>query len=189
MVTGQERFEPGAELRRLLDDARADVDAGGRTRRRWLRQQIQEEAEFAGTLRTLSERGATVSVATETGRRHQGRIVGLGRDVCALATLDRRRVWVRLDAITTVRPEEALEHAPAADARAERQDLDFAEVLARLAEDRPAVQLVTRGSPGMVAGELRAVGTDVATVLEGEARTTCYVRVPSVTEMSVLGSG
>lgn len=182
-----EDSEPG--LRRLLDEARADSDAGERTRRRWLRQQTQEEAEFAGTLLMLSERGASVVVATETGRRHQGRIVGLARDVCALVTGEGRRVWLRLESIAAVRPEGALDHPPAADARVEREDLDFVEVLARLAEDRPAVQLVTRGSPVVVAGELRTVGADVATVLEGDRRMTCYVRVPSVVEVSLFGSG
>lgn len=181
--------DPGPALRRLVDEAQADADAGDRTRRRWLAQQAREEAEFAGTLRALSERGAAVVLGTEAGRRHHCRIVGLGRDVCALETLDRRPVWVRLDAITMVRPEAGLDHTPAADARVERQDLDFVEVLARLAEERPSVQLVTRGSPTVVTGELRAVGADVATVVEGETRTICYVRVPSLVEVSVFGSG
>jgi len=185
----QDAEDSGPALRELLDEARAEADAGERTRRRWLRQQAQEEAEFAGTLLMLSERQATVVIATETGRRHQGRIVGLARDVCALATDEGRRVWLRLDPIAALRPETGLDHPPAADARVEREDLDFVEVMARLAEDRPAVQLVTRGSPVVVAGELRAVGADVATVLEGDRRTTCYVRVPSVVEVSVFGSG
>jgi hypothetical protein len=175
-------------LRRLLDDARAEADAGDRARRRWLRQQAEEEAEFTGTLRMLFEREATVVVATETGRRHQGRLVGLGRDVCSLDTPEGRRVWLRLDAVTTIRAEQALDHAAAGDARAQRQDLDFAEVLTRLAEERPAAQLVVHGSTS-ITGELRAVGADVATVLEGETRTVCYVRVPSVVEVSVFGSG
>jgi hypothetical protein len=181
--------DPAAALRRLLDDARAEVDAGERTRRRRLRQQAQEEAEFAGTLRMLFERNAAVVVATEMGRRHHARIVGFGRDVCALETAEGRRVWLRLDAISMVRPEESLEHAPAADARVERQDLDLVEVLGRLAEERPTVQLVTRGSPTPVTGKLLAVGADVATLLEGDVGTSCYVRVPSMVEVSVLGSG
>jgi hypothetical protein len=181
--------DPAAELRRLLDDARADVDAGDRTRQRWLRQQAEEEAEFSGTLRLLFERNAAVVVCTEGGRRHHGRLTGLGRDVCALQTIEGRRVWLRLDAISIVRPEEGLDHAPAADARVERQNLNFVEVLMRLAEDRPRVQLVARGSQTPIVGELRAVGTDVATLLEGELRTICYARVPSLVEASVFGSG
>lgn len=181
--------DPEVALRRLLDDARAADDAGERTRRRWLRQQVEEEARAAGVLSTLSERGARVLLTLTTGRRHEGRIVGLGRDVCALETAKGGRVWVRLDAIAVVRPEGALEHAPAGDARARSDDLDFAQVLARLAEDRPTVQLGFRDDLAALTGELRSVGADVATLWEGQRRTPCYVMLPSVTEVSLFGSG
>jgi hypothetical protein len=181
--------DPDAALRRLVDEARADGESQERIRRRWLRQQAEEEAEFAGTLLALLERGATVTLGSQTGRRHTGRLVGLGRDVCALELQDARRVWLRLDALETVRPEPALDAPPASDARMERQDLELVEVLARLVDERPSVRLVTRGSPEPVSGELRSVGADVATLREGGRGTTCYVRLPSVVEISVLDSG
>jgi hypothetical protein len=130
-----------------------------------------------------------VAVGTESGRRHQGRLVGLGRDVCALLTAEGRTVWLRLDTVTMVRPEGGVEHAPAADPRGDREQLEFADILTRLAEERATVQLVTRGCLTVVAGELRAVGADVATVLEGDRRTACYVRLLSVVEVSFFGSG
>ncbi len=181
--------DPDAALRRLVDEARADGESQERIRRRWLRQQAEEEAEFAGTLLALLERGATVTLGSQTGRRHTGRLVGLGRDVCALELEDARRVWLRLDALETVRPEPGLDAPPASDARMERQDLELVEVLARLVDERPSVRLVTRGSPEPVSGELRSVGADVATLREGGRGTTCYVRLPSVVEISVLDSG
>lgn len=183
------RHRSDLTLHRLLDDARADADADDRSRGRWLRQQAEEEAAFLGTLLGLLEQGATVVLVTESGRRHQGRLVGVGRDVCALRTPEGRAVWLRLDTVAMVRPESGPGYAPAADARRDREDMAFAEILARLAEQRPAVQLITRGSPTVIVGELRAVGADVATVLEGDRRTACYVRLPSVVEVSLFGSG
>lgn len=140
-------------------------------------------------LSTLAERRARVLLTLESGRRHEGRIAGLGRDVCALETAEGGRVWARLDAIAVLRPEDALDHAAAGDARGQRDDLDFVQVLARLAEERPVVQLGLRATPTALTGELRAVGADVATLLEGRRRAPCYVRLPSIAEVSLFGSG
>lgn len=181
--------DPDAALRRLVDDERADDETRRRVRRRWLRQQAEEEAEFAGTLLALLERGAGVDVSTATGRRHRGRLVGLGRDVCALRTLDGRRVWLRVAELEVVRPEPGLDSPPASDARAERQDLELAEVLARMVDQRPSLRVVLAGSGDAVTGTLLAVGADVATLAEGERGAVCYVRLSSVAEASVLDSG
>ena len=181
--------DPEAALRRLVDEERADDEARRRVKRRWLRQQAEEEAEFAGTLLALLERGAGVDVSTATGRRHRGRVVGLGRDVCALRTIDGRRTWLRIAEIETARPEPGLDSPPASDARAQRQDLELAEVLARMVDQRPTLRLVLSGSGDAVTGTLLAVGADVATLAEGDRGATCYVRLPSVAEISVLDSG
>jgi len=181
--------DPDAALQRLVDEERADDETRQRVRRRWLRQQAEEEAEFAGTLLALLERGAGVDVSTTSGRRHRGRVVGLGRDVCALRTLDGRRVWLRIAEVETVRPEPGLDSPPASDARVERQDLEFAEVLARMVDQRPSLRVVLSGSGDAVTGQLLAVGADVATLAEGDRGAACYVRFPSVAEVSVLDSG
>src|SRR5205085_6644284 len=68
--------------------------------------------------------------------------------------------------------------------------LTLAEALATLAGDRPHVQLVLAGAGETVTGELRAVGGDVLTVRQaGEPPASLYVRLASVTECSVFGSG
>ncbi|MPZ89599.1 MAG: hypothetical protein GEU81_16350 [Nitriliruptorales bacterium] len=175
-------------LHRAVDEARADEAVRARSRERWLRQQAHEAAEFNGTLLDLLERGAGVAVQTASGALYRGRLVGLARDVCSIRTEAGRRVWIRLAAVTAVRPHGGIRH-PADDERTEREDVEFAEVLARLAEDRPRVQLVTAGASGSVSGELQAVGADVVTMLEGGGRDPCYVSLPSVLAVSVLDSG
>lgn len=176
-------------LHRAVDEARADEAARTRSRERWVRQQAQEAAEFSGTLLDLLERGVRVGVRTTSGASHHGRLLGLARDVCGVRIDGGRRVWIRLAAVTAVRPEGGARYPDAADERTEREDVEFAEVLARLAEDRPRVQLVTAGASGAVSGELRAVGADVVTLLEGDNREPCYVSLPSVLEVSALESG
>lgn len=178
-----------AALQRLVDDERADDESRRRVRQRWLRQQAEEAAEFAGALLALLERGAGVDLGTAAGRRHRGHLVGLGRDVCVLRTVDGRRVWLRLAEVETVRPEPGLDSSPASDARAQRQDLEFAEVLARMVDQRPVLRVVLSGSGDLVTGVLLAVGADVATLAEGERGATCYVKLASVAEASVLDSG
>lgn len=191
MLPGMSSLQPWDDttLHAAVDAAQADEAARERTQQRWLRQQAQEAAEFSGTLLDLLERSLAVGVRTSSGALYQGRLIGLARDVCALRTEGGRQVWIRLAAVTAVRPETGVRHSAADDERTDREDVEFAEVLARLAEDRPRVQLVTAGSSGVVSGELRSVGADVVTVLEGERRDPCYVWLPSVLEVSLLVSG
>ena len=66
----------------------------------------------------------------------------------------------------------------------------LAEMLGDLAAERPRLRIVVRGRSDALTGQLRAVGMDVATVrLAGDPPTTVYVRLDSVSEVSVLGSG
>jgi len=175
-------------LRRALDDARADMVAAERSRERWLRQQAEQSATFSATLLSLLERGVPVALRTTAGETHQGRLSGLAREVCALRTSTGRRVWVRLEAVASVRAEHGHRSPPADDDRALLGQVSLADVLAHLADDRARVAVVTGAGPALV-GELRAVGADVVTLVEGEARTPCYVSLPSVIEVSLLESG
>jgi hypothetical protein len=176
-----------AALQRALDEARADVLAEERSRQRWLRQQAEQSAAFAGTLLALLERGVPVACATTSGALHRGRLTGVSGTVLALRTAG-GRVWIRLDAITTVQAEHGHHLPPADDDRALPEDGGLAAILAALAEDRPRLTLRFAGAAHPVTGELRAVGADVATLAGGD-RTTSYVRLASVTEVSLLESG
>lgn len=150
------------EWERLLDDARADAQAQARTRERWLQRQATESATFVGTLLDLAEADATLSLTLVGGRRHDGRVVGLGHDV---AVLDDRgeHVVVRLEAVTLVRPHPGQRTGAASGDRLAALDLGFAEVLGRVAGEAPDVALVLV-TGDVVAGSLPAVGTDVVTI-------------------------
>ena len=147
---------------RLLDEARADAHAEGRVRERWLRRQATEEATLVGTLVDLAEGGAAVAFGLDGGRRHEGRIVGIGHDVIVL--LDRTdHVAIRLAAITVVRPHPGGASGPAAGARAAALDLTLIELLARIVDEKPDVA-ITLGTGEVLSGSLLAVGADVLTV-------------------------
>ncbi len=177
------------DLRRALDEARADLLAAERSRERWLRLQAEQSATFAATLLGLLERGVTVALRTTSGAEHVGRLTALAGDVCALRTVTGRQVWVRLDAVAAVRADRDLPSPPADDDRVVGEDVGLAEILARLADDRPRTAVAVLGGGPALVGELRAVGEDVITLLEGDRRATCYVRLSSVTEVSLLESG
>ena len=64
------------------------------------------------------------------------------------------------------------------------EEQTVAEALGVLAEDRPRVLVVTMADADGVAGELRAVGTDVLTLrMDGVGRPTAYVPIPSIAEV------
>lgn len=175
-------------FRELLDASVAEQAVAARARERLLRQRAEEGARFAGTLRDIAEAGGVVTVRTEAGVAHQGRLVAVGLDHCAVATVRGPVVFVALDAVALVRPEPGAAHAAATGERDAAQDRTLLEVLARLVDDRPRVALLARGSPEPVTGELRAVGEDVVTVrLDGDTRGTAYVRAAAITELVVVG--
>lgn len=147
---------------RLLDDARSDLLAQARVRERWLRRQAADAATLIGTILDLAESGAGITVAVAGGRRHDGRVVGLGHDVVLLE--DRaEHTAVRAGAISVVRPRPGSSAAVATGDRAAALDIGFVELLARVVDDHPdvAVALV---SGDTVAGSLLGVGSDVLTV-------------------------
>lgn len=153
----------------VLDEARADDQAQGRARERWLRRQAEESATLVGTLLDLAESGVDVALSTLGGRRHDGPIVGLGIDVVVLEDRN-ERVAVRLPAITTVRPRPGAALVVAAGDRAAVLDLTFVELLARFVDERPDVSVALLSGEA-VTGRLVGVGTDVLSirVAEGEA--------------------
>lgn len=150
------------ELEQLLDEARADGLAASRTRERWLRQQSAATATFVGSLLDLAESGAPVSLSLAAGRRHDGRVVGVGEDLVVLLERE-EHVAVRSAAIAMVRTAPGTTAGPASGARPAALDLRFGELLARVVAGSPdvAVVLVTGD---VVGGQLLAVGADVLSV-------------------------
>jgi hypothetical protein len=67
-------------------------------------------------------------------------------------------------------------------------NVTLADVLAGLAGERPRVRMVVAGGHEVVAGELRSVGADVATLrLDGEPGGAVYVRLDAVRAVTLLG--
>lgn len=171
------------ELERWAADARVRAAAEQRSRERWLRRQATEDATLTGVLTDLAERGASVVLATRSGRRHRGRIHALGVDFCALEGEAGRGQLVRLDAITTVRtlPSERVVTGD----RTVELSLRLADVLLGLAADRPSV-LIGTDTDETARGELRAVGTDVVTIRgDGSPPATVYVPIDAVSEVAL----
>ena len=179
------------ELRRLLADAAADAAARERSQERTLRAVAESEATFAGVILDLAERGTTILVRTIAGRLHRGRVVGVGASVLALQDGGRPPVLLTVAGVTSARPDPAVDDhglERATDVSGNRPapiDVPLGQLLAVLAEDRPRVQVAVPGDEP-VAGELRAVGSDVVT-LRLDGRRLVHLRLAAVVEVVLLG--
>ena len=166
-----------------LADARVDGSADARARERWLHAAAEADATFAGVLLDLAERRSSVAVTTTAARRHQGDIEVLGADFATLRTAAGVEVLLPLRAITSVRTAPLVE--PALGERPATTELRLLDVLAELAAERARVLLVMPAGEA-VAGELRSVGDDVATVRTAtDPPTTAYVPTTAVTEVGL----
>lgn len=151
--------ELAAALARWAADAAVAEAAGTRTRERWLRQQAGETATLTGVLVDLAER-ATPAVVTLRSGVHRGRVVGVGRDFCVLAS--RASVVVALDAVVSVAagPASVAERTGTDGDRVAPLDLDLTDVLSLLSADRSPARLALAGG-AIVAGSLLSAGAGV----------------------------
>ncbi len=172
-----------ASLTRWAAEARVDEAARQRERERWLRQQAAEESTMAGVLVDLAERDRPVLVTTAAGRSHRGVLTAVAIDFCALRTTQGIDVLVSVDGVSSVRTQPG--DSPTTGDRALTLDLLLHEAMAALAADRPRVLVLARGDRQGIAGELRSVGRDVATVrLDGHPPALAYVPLTSVVEVA-----
>jgi len=177
-----------ADLARWTADTRTDDAARSRIRERWLRQQAEEDARFAGVLLDLAEAGVGVGLRLTSGRAVHGRIATVARDFCVLRYDGGTATLLAYAAIATVRPDPGYRAGEAASERAAPVDASLADVLVGLAGERPRVRLVVDGAAEALAGELRSVGADVATLrLDGAHGGTVYVQLGAVREVTLLG--
>lgn len=177
-----------ADLARWTADGRAEEAAGARVRERWLRHQAAEDARFSGVLMDLGEAGAGVAVVTTAGHTLHGRIAAVAGDFCVLRHGGGSATLLTFAALATVRPEPGHRAGDADSARISPLNVGFVEVLARLAPERHRVRVVMEGGGEVVAGELRTVGADVATLrLGGDPPSTVYLQLGAVREVTLLG--
>jgi len=174
--------DPGdlvADITRWLAEHRADAAAASRARERWLRQAAGEEAAVAGILLDLAERSATVAIQGVADRTHRGLVRAVGEDFVALRS-GTGDLLMPFDAIVAIRAEGA---PVVGGERAHALAVGFAEAVAAIGGERRRVLVVARDGSGL-AGELRSVGRDVATLRVAEA--TCYVPLASVAELVIV---
>jgi hypothetical protein len=179
-----------ADLMRLVAETRTADAVRARSRERVLRQQATGEATFVGLLMDLIEAGTEISVRIRTGTTVQGRPVGMGRDFVAVRPGTGPETWIALRAIASVRSRPGRRPPDPAGERPSPGGTSLAARLASLAPERPRLAVTVAGEPAPLIGELRAVGSDVATVeVDGGPPVTAYVSLPSVLAVTVLASG
>ena len=178
-----------ADVERWAAEIRARDAADARVRERWLRRSAEEEAELAGVLLDLAERGATAVITTSSGRRHPGRVAAVGADFVAVRTDGNRTTLVALAAVASARVNGPQPAGGGAAGRSERSvAVSMADVLAHAVGRRPRVHV--HCDAATTAGELRSVGTDVVTLrTDGDPPGQAYVSLASVSEISLLDSG
>jgi hypothetical protein len=173
-------------LDRWAAEQRVAEAVGQRRRAEWLARQPAAELTLPGLLVALAEQGRPIVVEVTDGRRHRGSPTVVGRDVVELRTAADRVVLVALHAIRSLR----VTGEPLADAAmpVSRPGTDLAEELARRAEDRPDVWLVTDGATEPVVGSLVAAGPQVVT-LRLPGGDVAYVPLAALAEVSLPESG
>ncbi len=164
----------------LTDRARATDAVTARTTRRDLAQRTRELATLAGTLRDLAERRVGATLGGVSGRNHQGTVVALATDHVVLQAPSGRRVYVRLDAIATVRPDPCVDAPIAGGDRDAAEDVLLAERCARWVADRPQLAVALDGTTELVHGRLVGVGEDVLTLTADGSGNPVYVAVGAV---------
>lgn len=176
-----------ARLERWAADARVDEAARVRSRERWLRRQAEDETSLAGVAADLRDAATAVTVGTRSGRRHAGVVRVVGVDFLAVAPAAGRgpEVVVALDALESVRTLPGV--SPVVGDRRVDVAARLLDVVAGLAEEREAVQVVT-ASGEVLGGVVAGVGRDVLTVRTGtRPSAVVYVPVTAVAEV-VIGA-
>jgi hypothetical protein len=174
----------------FVDEVRIDHAGASRRREAWLRRQAADDATVAGTLVSLAERGASVSVTTCSGNRHVGRLRGAGADL-VLVDVHGARVAITVDAVDSfsahadhpvdARRLAAFGHRSGADATT------LLDLLALVVADRPDVTLVTRSGLRQT-GELVAAGADVVMLRPTDGGALSYTPVASLSEVLLPAS-
>ncbi|MHB8669362.1 MAG: hypothetical protein ACYDAD_02190 [Acidimicrobiales bacterium] len=193
--------EPGPDLDRIdawAAEARARHAANARSRERWLRQEAEEEATFASALADLAERRESVTIVLVHGRSRTGRILGVGQDFLVLRVGEThgpaRTVLCALGAVGLLRRDASGEHHPSrwapapAGERARPPRPRLVSVLSEAVAERCDIEVGVIGGE-VVSGELRAVGTDVLTVLatspEAPTGAIALIRLESICDVAL----
>jgi hypothetical protein len=178
--------ELAGDLARWAAEAREREAAASRTRRRWLEQQAAEEVTFVAVLLGVGEARTPVVLGVAGGDPLRGVVAAVGRDFCAVQTAARGTVLVRLADVTDVRIQPGYGEVVGTHGDPSPAAMSLADVLFGLSGERPGVVVGLRRGGGLLAGELRAVGIDVATIrTPGDPPVTVYVPLDAISQVSL----
>jgi hypothetical protein len=171
------------QLYAFVADARAGDASDVRRRTRWLQQQLREDAGFTGLCRELRSAGDPVEISLCDGRRHRGRLSGVGADALAMRTRDGGVVYIAIDAIVGMRAVAGgygADGAVADGGPALDDGQCFSDVLADLADRRIRVTVGTV-APLTCSGVLAAIGRDVVMFEDNQ----CCLRLQMITDVMI----
>jgi hypothetical protein len=190
------------QLYAFVADARARGAADLRRRTRWLHQQLRQDAGFVDVCRDLAMSGVPVEVSLADGRRHRGRLTGVGADTLAVGTTDGATMYVTTAAVAGLRAvtstpgrlgdgdgSEAGGPAPLESHLTDgviaggtlRDGQRFSDVLGDLADLRASVVAGT-ATQQTFCGVLAGVGRDVVWFDDNQ----WYVRLQAITDVTIL---
>ena len=182
---GDDLAELARDLARWAGEARQQEAAATRSRRRWLEQQAAEEATFVAVLLAFGEGRVPVVLGVTSGNPVRGLVAAVGRDFCAVRTVERGTVLVRVEDITDARVRPGHSAVIGTQGGGAPTDMALADVLFGMAGERPEVVISLRQGAGLVSGELRTVGVDVANLrTRSDPPATVYVPMGAVSQVS-----
>lgn len=172
-------------FRAFLDEQRTRAAADSRARARRLRDQAAEETTFTGLLGAAVERGECVTVGLVSGRRREGRPLGLGADYLVLAPRHGAPVYVALRAIVVVEVGRGAFGAGGA-APPTASPRVLADVLARWLGDGPHLTLHFSTADATRRGRLGSVGVDaIELVADGPSPERFVVPIGAIDELVI----
>ena len=140
----------------------------------------------------LAERSADVVIGLGHGRSHLGRVSFVGADVVVVTTDADLSVAVRLGAVASVRTQDPAQRGrytagvEVSTEDASRRELTMREILSHWLVDRPRINAWS--GDASCAGVLAAVGSDVVTLELERSGGVVYLRLDSLTEVSLSAS-
>jgi len=170
-----------SELADWLQRAVVEEAAAGRRREHWHRVRAEETATMTAVLLDAAERRLAVRLRVSGRGWEPCRVTAVAAGFCVVDG----PAGPGLVATGAVEAVDLGGRPPPADDRPPTMDIDLAEALALMLEDRPELAVWPAAGGEPLRGELRSVGTDVVTLRD--AGRTVVVPVAAIARVAILG--